>query len=66
MDISLKHYGKLNGKPSKVIDITITANDMYYRCDITNLDGFVDDNFISNLRNIADELEAQNNLVKHK
>ena len=64
MDISIKWYWSSGWSPYKIIEMVF---DTWFwaiiRNDITNLKWFVDPNFISNLREIADELEEQNSLL---
>lgn len=64
MEILIKHYGKLAGKPSKIIELTCKDHNTQFTVDVTNLNGLVDVNLIENLRQIADELEEQNKLHK--
>lgn len=63
MNISLKHYGNSRINPSKIIEITVEIDGNKMVEDVTNLKGIVDEKLIQQLRNIADELEEQNNLV---
>lgn len=45
---------------SSIIELTVTDHGVILTSTITNLDGTVDTDFITNLRNIADELEEHN------
>jgi len=65
MNIRTKHYGTHGfTMPSAIIEIIIEGYNSSITEDITDLKGKVDDGFISQLRNIADELEDQNNKLK--
>ena len=63
MELSLKHLGSHGGSPAVVIELTINGHSASITEDVTNLKGQVDESFISNLREIADELEEQNKLI---
>jgi hypothetical protein len=60
MEIYTRHIGKSLGSSSKIIQLICRANGAEITTDVTNLKGYVDKNLIANLRNIADELEEQN------
>ena len=64
MEILVKHYGNSRTTPSKIIELTCKDYDTQFTVDVTNLKGLVDVNLIENLRQVADELEEQNRLVK--
>lgn len=66
MEITLKHYGNSRTRPSIAIQITVTTNGSSITEDVTDLKGNVSVEFIHSLRQIADELEEQNNEVKNK
>lgn len=54
MEISLKPIGKT------ILQLRIEANNFTIIEDVTNLNGIVDENLISDLRNIANEMEEHN------
>ena len=64
MEILIKHYGNSRTTYSKIIELTFKNYDTQFTIDVTNLKGLVDVNLIENLRQVADELEEQNRLVK--
>ena len=67
MNISIKHIGSgKRGSPAKAILMTIENWGDILSTDITNLQGRVDDNLIQSLRQIADELQEQNDLIDNK
>ncbi len=66
MKISLKHYGGSRDTRSSLIEMIVESSGTTTIEDITNLDGSIDEEFISNLREIADDLSAQNDLVYKK
>jgi len=63
MEISLRHIGSANGKPAKLIEMIVDNYDTVITQDITSLNGEVDVNLIMALREIANELEEQNQLI---
>jgi len=63
MNLSLKHYGSTNGSPSKIIEMTVDYYGNKIVADITDLKGRVDEALIIRLRDIADDLEQQNELL---
>ena len=64
MDLILKQYGSSRTKPASIIELTCKDYYAELTADLTNMNGFVDENFIQNLRDIADELEEHNNKKK--
>jgi hypothetical protein len=64
MELSIKHYGNSRITPSKIIQLTIKGSNCELTEDVTNLNGKVDKDLIDNLRQIADELEYQNQLIE--
>jgi hypothetical protein len=60
MRLSIKHIGSYGGNAAKLVELTIDLFNGTYTEDVTNLHGFVDEELISNLREIADELEEHN------
>lgn len=58
MEISLKTIGK------KILQLRIESNNCTVIEDVTNLNGIVNENLISDLRNIADEIEQHNSKIK--
>ena len=64
MEIYTRHIGVKVSGISPLIEITIKgSNGCEITEDITNLNSFIDESFINDLRNIADELEDQNNKI---
>ena len=65
MELSIRHIGSVNGSASKIIELTVIDYYGKYKIEetVTNLNGVVDNSFIQNLRDIANELEDQNNLI---
>lgn len=63
MEVSIKHYGNSRMRPSKIITMTVDCGDAKITEDITNLQGYVKQSLIEELRNIADELEEQNKML---
>ena len=64
MEILIKHYENSRTNPSKIIELTCKDYDNQFTVDVTDLKGLVNVNLIENLRQVADELEEQNRLVK--
>jgi hypothetical protein len=64
MEISTKQYGDSRISPAKIIEIIVKGLNFEFKEDVTNLNGEVDKDLIDNLRQIADELEYQNHLIK--
>ena len=60
MKFTTRHIGGYNGSSSKIIELTVEGWGSAITEDITNSKGYVDEELISQLRNIADELEEQN------
>ena len=57
MDISIREFG------STMLELTIELNGSRLIEEITKLDGTVDQGFINQLREVADELEEHNNQI---
>lgn len=66
MKLSLKHYGNSRTTASTIIELIVESNGNILVEDITNLKGFVSEKIIQELRDMADELEKQNDLVNLK
>lgn len=64
MELTLKHFGRTTNGASKIIEITIGSCGNKIVENITNLKNKVDENLITTLRDIADELEEQNKLIE--
>ena len=60
MRLNTKHIGTHGGKPSAAILLTVEGNGSTITEDITDLWGNVNEDFITSLRDLADELEEQN------
>lgn len=63
MKIELRHIGYSSFKPSKIIEISIKTSTENIVVDVTDYKGRVDAKLINDLREIADSLEHQNNLI---
>jgi len=61
MDISLKYIGGIG--PARIIELHIESETTLIKEDITDLDSKVNQDFIDNLREIADDLEYQNKCI---
>jgi len=68
MTIESRHIGSFGGNVAACIQVTVTdwGGGSAITEDVTDLHGFVDIELIQQLRNLADELEEQNNLLKGK
>ncbi len=66
MQILTKHYGRTITGASKMIELTCKDYDTQFTVDVTNLKGLVGVSLIENLRQVADELEQQNELIGKK
>ncbi len=66
MNIEIKHYGRSRNSASTIIELKVETASATIVVDVTNTKGLVDVDLIQDLRNIADELEEQNNLVNAK
>ena len=64
MNITTKHIGSSGRNVAAIIELTIEGWSSTMTEDITGLDSKVDKEFILSLRNIADELEDQNNKIE--
>ena len=64
MKLELKQIGGSMSRPSFIIELVVECNNGYIYETITKLDGSVDVELIHSLRQIADRLEEQNDLVK--
>lgn len=63
MKISTKHYGASGNKPASILEVTVETNSSIVTEDLAGMDKRVPTDFIQQLRDIADELEAHNGLV---
>lgn len=54
MEIKSRYIG------NSIIEITVSTNNTSMTEDITDINSYIDENFIENLRNLADELEEHN------
>lgn len=68
MEISSRQLGSYGGRPAHSIEVTITdwGGNSSITENVTDLDGRVDPHFIFSLRELADELEEQNNLLNEQ
>ena len=62
MELTAKHIGSYGGGPAKIIELTVSVGNSSITEEVTDLNHKVDQNFIVALRQLADELEEQNNL----
>jgi hypothetical protein len=66
MTISTRHFGNRGNTLSSIIEVTVSdwgGNSSIMEC-VTDLKGKVDEDFIFSLRQVADELEEQNNKAR--
>ena len=63
MEIKIRQIGGSMGRPASIIELTVYENGSQIVSTVTNLKGIVDAELISNLRQIADDLEEQNTLI---
>lgn len=64
MILSIKHINGGDFKPSSIIELTVESSGTVITEDVTNMNGSVDETLITSLREIADELEEQNQRIK--
>lgn len=60
MNFKTRHIGTYGDNPAKIIELTVDGSYTEITEDITDLNGYVDENLIMELRKIADELEEHN------
>lgn len=60
MKLSLKYIGRT------ILNLVVESNNTTLEEDITNLHYYVDEDFITSLREIADNLEEHNNKQRNK
>jgi len=67
MYIETRFIGECACRPARIIEVTITDDGEKSSIteDVTNSQRLVDTVFIDNLREVADRLEEQNNLVNN-
>ena len=65
MELTIRHLGSTGGSPAKIIELTAKSfsGSSSITESITNLKGVIDYDFIQNLRQLADELEEQNQMI---
>jgi len=66
MEFKIKHIGAYGGFPAEIIELTIESLNSTITEDITDLNSKVDEDFIFELRQLADELEEHNEQLKTK
>jgi len=66
MNLSIRRIGGSSRTPAKIIEMIVSTGGSSIETDITNLKGRVDDDLIQSLRQIADELQEQNDLIDNK
>ena len=66
MNLSIRRIGGSSRTPAKIIEMIVSTGGASIETDITNLKGRVDDDLIQSLRQIADELQEQNDLIDNK
>lgn len=66
MVFKTRHLGAFGGNPGHSIELTIEGYSSTMTEDITDLRGFVQQDLIVNLRNLAHELEEHNEKILEK
>ena len=66
MKLELKQIGGSLSRPASIIELVMECDNAILSETITNLNGNVDSELIHNLRQIADRLEEQNNLINEQ
>ena len=67
MNFETKHIGSSGGRPAIILELTVNGYDYRATEDILNFKtNKVDENFIMELRQLADELQEHNDLVDSK
>lgn len=64
MEITTRSYGGNRKNPGKIIELIINTGNTIITEDITNLDKTIDESLIQSLKDIVEELEEQNRLIK--
>lgn len=63
MTFETRHFGAYGGNPSKIIELTVSDGKATITADVTDLNHKVDEDFIRELYELADELQEHNDLV---
>ncbi len=64
MEFETKHIGSAGGRPASIIELTVKGTNIFFTEDVTEFKtNKVDENFIMELRQLADELQEHNELV---
>ena len=67
MEFETKHIGSASGRPASIIELTVKGTNIFFTEDVTEFKtNKVDENFIMELRQLADELQEHNELVDSK
>ena len=67
MNFETKHIGSAGGRPAIILELTVNGHDYKATEDILNFKtNKVDEDFIMELRQLADELQEHNDLVDSK
>ena len=68
MTVDWKHIGGYGNNPSKAIEVTVSdwGGGSKISEDVTDLKGSIDPELIDNLRQLADDLEEQNQKVANQ
>tara|TARA_R100001244_G_scaffold5899_1_gene6997 strand:- start:444 stop:647 length:204 start_codon:yes stop_codon:yes gene_type:complete len=67
MNFETRHIGSAGGRPASILELTVIGADYSATEDILNFKtDKVDENFIMELRQLADELQEHNDLVDSK
>ena len=66
MNFETRHIGAFGGNPADIIELTVNGFCSKMVEQITNLSGKVDQDFIQELKNLAEELEEHNEKVNNK
>lgn len=63
MNFETRHIGAYGGNPAKIIELTVSDGNTTITADVTDLNHKVDEDFIRELYELADELQEHNDLV---
>lgn len=67
MTFETKHIGSAGGRPASIIELTVRGENIFFTEDVTEFKtNKVPENFIMELRQLADELQEHNNNVDSK
>lgn len=67
MKFETKHIGSAGGRPASIIELTVKGDNIFFTEDVLNFKtNKVDEDFIMDLRQLADELQEHNDLVDNQ